>query len=62
VILIERALHDALPAALLRQLRRDGVPVLMPFPGPSIGVAAAPPEEELVEILRRSIGYRLRLR
>jgi vacuolar-type H+-ATPase subunit F/Vma7 len=62
LILIERALYDALPAALRRQLRRDGVPVLMPFPGPALTVAAPPPEEELLEILRQSVGYRLRLR
>lgn len=62
LILIERELHDALPAALRRQLRRDGLPILMPFPGPALGAAGAPADDELVEVLRRSIGYRLRLR
>lgn len=34
VILIEQALHDALPRALRRSLAREGLPILMPFPGP----------------------------
>ncbi|HEU0032562.1 MAG TPA: V-type ATP synthase subunit F [Kofleriaceae bacterium] len=61
VVLIEQSLHDALPASTRRQLQREGTPILMPFPGPAPlpGVA---PEHELLEILRRAIGYRVRLR
>ncbi len=62
VILIEQPLFDGLPAPLHRQVRRDGVPILMPFPPPALDAAGPPPEEELLELLRRSIGYRLRLR
>lgn len=62
VILIERDLYDDLPASLRRQLRREGLPILMPFPGPALAAGAPPPEEELLEILRQAIGYRLRLR
>lgn len=62
VILIERALHDALPPATRRQLQRDAAPILMPFPGPSAAAVAGAPDEELMEILRRAIGYRVRLR
>jgi vacuolar-type H+-ATPase subunit F/Vma7 len=62
LILIENVLHQALPASLRRQIERDGAPILMPFPGPALDVAGAAPEEELLELLRRSIGYRLRLR
>jgi len=61
VVLIEQALHDALPPATRRQLRRDGLPIVMPFPGAAVGLGAAP-EHELLEILRRAIGYRVRLR
>ena len=61
IVLIEQALYDALPPGVRRQLRRDGTPIVMPFPspGPATGVA---PEHELLEILRRAIGYRVRLR
>ncbi len=62
VILIERALYDQLPASLRRQVERDGTPILMPFPGPALDAAGPSPEDELLELLRRSIGYRLRLR
>jgi vacuolar-type H+-ATPase subunit F/Vma7 len=62
VILIEQALHDALPRALRRNLARAGLPILMPFPGPALDGVGPAPEAELLEILRRSIGYRLRLR
>jgi vacuolar-type H+-ATPase subunit F/Vma7 len=62
VVLIEQPLHDALPGALRRQLRRDGVPILMPFPAPAPLAEGIAPEHELLEILRRAIGYRVRLR
>lgn len=62
VILIEQSLHDALPRALRRNLAREGLPILMPFPGPALEGGGPAPEAELLEILRRSIGYRLRLR
>lgn len=62
VILIEQSLHDALPRSLRRGLTRAGLPILMPFPGPDLDRAGPAPEAELLEILRRAIGYRLRLR
>lgn len=62
VIFIEQALYDALPRPLRRALARAGVPILMPFPSPALDGAGPAPEAELLEILRRSIGYRLRLR
>ena len=62
LILIEQSLHDALPRPLRRSLARAGLPILMPFPGPALDGGGPAPEAELLEILRRSIGYRLRLR
>ena len=61
LVLMEQTLFDALPSATRRQLRRDGVPVVMPFPGPALA-PGAPPERELLEVLRRAVGYRLRLK
>ena len=61
VVLIEQALYDALPASTRRQLHRDGTPIIIPFPGPGLPTGL-PPEHELLEILRRAIGYRVRLR
>ena len=62
VFLIEDVLAAALPPSLRRQLARDGVPILMPFPAPALGRAARAPDEELLELLRQAVGYRVRLR
>jgi len=61
VVLIEQALYDALPGGARRQLRREGMPIVMPFPGPGLPTGVAP-EQELLDILRKAIGYRVRLR
>jgi vacuolar-type H+-ATPase subunit F/Vma7 len=61
IVLIEQALYDKLPPGLRRQLRRDGTPIVMPFPSPGLPTGG-PPEQELLDILRRAIGYRVRLR
>ena len=61
IVLIEQALYDALPPGVRRQLRRDGTPIVMPFPSPGVPTGVAP-EQELLDILRRAIGYRVRLR
>ncbi|HTR50396.1 MAG TPA: V-type ATP synthase subunit F [Kofleriaceae bacterium] len=62
IVLVEQALYDALPPALVRAIRRAGSPILLPFPGPAAAARAAAPEQELLEVLRRAIGYRVRLR
>ncbi len=62
VILMEGALHDALPPELHRRLARRPLPMVVPFPGPEWGEVAAGPEAYVVELLRQVIGYRVRLR
>lgn len=62
VVLIEQSLHDALPPGVHRQLRREGLPILMSFPSPAPRAGGGGPGQELLEILRRAIGYRVRLR
>ena len=61
VILVENDLYRALPAAVRRQIRKEGAPILVPFPGPAPLPPGAAPEQELLEVLRRAIGYRVRL-
>lgn len=60
VIFVESSLYGALPSAKRRQIRREGLPILIPFPSPAQGALA--PEQELLEVLRRAVGYRMRLR
>lgn len=63
VVLVERRLYDALPRALRLRLQREGLPVLLPFPSPERGaIGARAPDEEVLEILRQAVGYRVRLR
>jgi vacuolar-type H+-ATPase subunit F/Vma7 len=61
VVFIEAVLYDALPSAMRRRIQRDGLPILMPFPSPAMGRALLP-EQELLDVLRRAVGYRMRLR
>ena len=60
VLLIEESLYDAVGAELRIRLERSTRPVAVPFPGPSWGAGAAA-EERVVELLRKAIGYRVRL-
>lgn len=61
VVLVEDSLWRGLPDPLRERLERQAVPVIVPFPGPRREGAPAA-EAELVEMLRRAIGYRVRLR
>ncbi len=62
IVLIEQPLYEQLPGSVRRQLRKDGLPIVMPFPGPAPLAPGVAPEEELLEVLRRAVGYRVRLR
>jgi vacuolar-type H+-ATPase subunit F/Vma7 len=62
IVFIETSLYDALPPSVRRQIHKDGAPILVPFPGPAPLRAGAAPEQELLEVLRRAIGYRVRLK
>lgn len=62
IVLVERELHDALPQAVRRQIQKLGAPILMPFPGPAPLGAGIAPEQDLLEVLRRAVGYRMGLR
>jgi vacuolar-type H+-ATPase subunit F/Vma7 len=61
VVLVEEDLFEALPEELHRSLERQPLPIVVPFPGPT-WVKRPPPEAYVVELLRRAIGYRVRLR
>ena len=60
VILIEEALYDLLPPEARERLDRLTHPVVVPFPGIAWD-RGTPAEERMVELLRRAIGYRVRL-
>jgi V/A-type H+/Na+-transporting ATPase subunit F len=61
VVLVEESLRERLPPEVQARLDRVARPVVVPFPGPTWR-AVRPAEEWVVELLRRAIGYRVRLR
>jgi len=63
VLLVEETLYAGLSEELRSALERRALPVVVPFPGPGAGRDERPSaESQLVELLRRAIGYRVRLR
>ncbi|MDX1648762.1 MAG: hypothetical protein R3263_02810, partial [Myxococcota bacterium] len=63
VVLIQDDLHRALPAATRRRVARAGLLLLVPFAAPPAAAVPGEPEAgaEVVELLRRAVGYRVRL-
>lgn len=61
VLLVEDVLYRGLREELREGLERRPLPVVVPFPGPAREDQPSA-EAELVELLRRAIGYRVRLR
>jgi len=61
VVLAEEDFYAALPETERRDLARRPLPIVVPFPLPSWTAPAATPEAFIAELLRRAIGYRVRL-
>lgn len=61
IILIEQTLLDAVLPAVRRAVDRRPLPIIVPIPAPNWSHAAADGESYIVELLRRAIGYRVRL-
>jgi len=60
IVLVDERLLRALPAELVQRLERQPRPLVAPFPPPRFAATEAA-EEAVLEILRRAIGYRVRL-
>jgi V/A-type H+-transporting ATPase subunit F len=61
IVLVQEELVEAGPAAALRRTT-GGVPIIIPFPGPSLERPPGEAERYVTELLRQAIGYRVRLR
>ncbi len=61
VLLVEAPVLAALPEVDRRDLERRAVPILVSFPAPAWDDARAGAESYVLELLRRAIGYRVRL-
>jgi vacuolar-type H+-ATPase subunit F/Vma7 len=62
VLLVEQGFLESLSDPVRRDLMRRPMPIVVPFPGPSWAQAAEGSESYVLELLRRAIGYRVRLR
>lgn len=60
VLALEEPLLDRLPEALVERVRREGVPVLLPFPAPEGGVEGSG-ESYVAAMIRRAIGYHIKI-
>ncbi len=60
LLLIEESLEASLPEEVQREAERGQWPVILPFPGPRWR-AESVAEDRVVELLRRAIGYRVKL-
>jgi vacuolar-type H+-ATPase subunit F/Vma7 len=61
VILAQEDFYASLPEGVRRELARRPLPMVVPFPLPSWAAPPASPEGFIAELLRRAIGYRVRL-
>lgn len=61
VLLVEQELFDTIDEADRHALQRRSKPIIVPFPGPSWEEQTSPAEAYVLELLRRAIGYRVRL-
>jgi vacuolar-type H+-ATPase subunit F/Vma7 len=61
LVLVEAPLYDGLDPELQRRLAARPVPLVVPVPAPS-WAEHAPADRVIVELLRRAIGYQVRLR
>ncbi len=60
VVIIDEPLYRDFPEEVRRNLRRSALPVVIPVPGPD-WMTESTAHEYIVEILRRAIGYRVKL-
>jgi vacuolar-type H+-ATPase subunit F/Vma7 len=61
ILLVEQPLLDAVPDVVRRTLERRAIPILVPIPVPAWASPASGAESFILELLRRAIGYRVRL-
>ncbi|MDE3129340.1 MAG: ATPase [Gemmatimonadota bacterium] len=61
ILLVEQPLYEALADPLRHELETRALPIVVPVPVPRWGAPADRAEAYILELLRRAIGYRVRL-
>lgn len=62
IVLVESGLYQSLDDEIRRRISSHVLPLVIPFPGPVWAEGASAPDAYVVELLRRAIGYQVRLR
>jgi vacuolar-type H+-ATPase subunit F/Vma7 len=62
ILLVESGFYDALDDETRRLISSRVLPLVIPFPRPAWTEGAAASDAYVVELLRRAIGYQVRLR
>lgn len=61
IVIADRRLVDALPEDVRRRAARRSTPILLSVPRPEWTAAGAEPASDILDLLQRAIGYRVRL-
>ncbi len=61
ILLVEEPLFDGFPILFRHDLETRALPIVVPMPRPAWGVAPDHAEAYILDLLRRAIGYRVRL-
>ena len=61
VVFADHTVVDALPEPIRRRLSRQSTPVLLSLPDPDWSAAVESQSNEILDLLQRAIGYRVRL-
>jgi V/A-type H+-transporting ATPase subunit F len=62
LVILDEALFRKLPERLVRRLEESGSPIFFPIPTIRLWRGAAKPEEYVARLIRRAIGYQIKIR
>jgi vacuolar-type H+-ATPase subunit F/Vma7 len=61
ILIVEQSLLDAIPDDVRMEIEHRILPIIVPMPTPNWGATRGDAEAYILELLRRAIGYRVRL-
>ena len=62
ILVVEERLLDAVPPVVRREVERRPAPIIVPLPTPAWGEPPRDAGSLILDLLRRAIGYRVKLR
>jgi vacuolar-type H+-ATPase subunit F/Vma7 len=61
ILVVEQSVLDAIPDDVRMEIEHRILPIIVPMPTPNWGATRGDAEAYILELLRRAIGYRVRL-